>query len=69
MTTVELLEAAWARADGVQQSSQDGETKREMALAKTAIEDAIMRFNRGLARAQGVFRVGDLEHEQPEPAG
>ena len=42
----------------------DGEAAREFALANTAIEDAIMRTNRGYAKLTGVFKVADVQAEQ-----
>lgn len=63
MTTVQLLADAWARADAALTATVNGAAKREYALAKTAIEDAIMRFNRGKAEEGGVRRDYDFEAE------
>lgn len=61
VTTVELLQEAHARSNE-QRGEHAGEPAgREFALAATAIEDAIMRFNRGQAELRGVRRDFDFE--------
>ena len=63
MTTVELLQEARRRADAGRESNLGRAAGREFALAVTAIEDAIMRFNRGQAELRGVRRDFDFEAE------
>jgi hypothetical protein len=62
MTTVETLHEAWSRADAQQKATTISKAVREFALCKTAIEDAIMRFNRGMAFKEG--RQMDFDFEQ-----
>ena len=66
-TVKELLDQAWERIDAEQAHETSGEIKREWAVAKTAIEDAQMRWTRGLAKQQGSFAPVDLEKQQPTP--
>lgn len=61
MTGIELLDAASSRAADYLQTSTDPAVKREFALARTHIEDAQMRYTRGLSMAQGHFKPADLE--------
>ena len=61
MTIVELLSQAYGQIDACQAVSENGEAKREYALAKTAIEDAIMRTNRAFSKERGIFGVADVE--------
>lgn len=60
-TTVELLATAWGRVNEQQDEQPLAAAKREFALAKTAIEDAIMRFNRGMAESRGTRHDFDFE--------
>ena len=61
MTTNELLQQAWNNIAERMDDEPLGDAKREMAIAKTAIEDAQMRYTRGLAKSQGKFKPADLE--------
>jgi hypothetical protein len=61
MTTVELLQQAWANADSRMTTTSDPAALREFALAKTEIEVAKMRFTRGMAFLQGVQKDFDFE--------
>ncbi len=63
-TTVQLLAEAWKRADDALSASTQNAAKREYALAKTAVEDAIMRFNRGQAEDRGTRRDFDFEVQE-----
>ncbi len=60
-TIVGLLLAAFDRLQQEQDATLNGEALREWAIAKTSIEDAIMRTNRGFARVVGIFFVSDVE--------
>lgn len=62
-TTVQLLDQAWGRVDRERVDAGRSPAAREFALAATAIEDAIMRFNRGQAELRGVRRDFDFEAE------
>lgn len=78
-TTVELLQAAWDRADELFRDATSASTQsawagtaapeqlravaREAALAKTHTEDAIMRYNRAQAEIRGTRRDYDFERE------
>jgi hypothetical protein len=64
-TTVQLLQEAHHRADVLRVQHHGYAAGREFALASTAIEDAIMRFNRGQAELRGTRRDFDFE-AQPE---
>lgn len=64
LTTVQLLEEAHARADDYRRGNAGQAAGREFALAATAIEDAIMRFNRGQAELRGTRRDFDFEAEE-----
>ena len=59
-TVVDLIEEAIARCDARRQNNP-GAPAREFAIAITALEDARMRFTRGLAMVQGCFNPVDLE--------
>jgi hypothetical protein len=52
-TIVQLLEEAWDAVDVQRRMGGHGSAGREFALAATAIEDAIMRVNRGMTLAVG----------------
>lgn len=58
-TVVELLERAAQRIKNT--SNDGGRVAREFAIAVTHIEDAQMRFTRGLAMVQGKFAPADME--------
>lgn len=61
-TFVQQADELWGRADRLQSASERGDVKRELALVKTAVEDAVMRFNRAMALQQtGQLQVADLE--------
>ena len=65
MTVVEYLDAARTavvsmRANG---GPEMGASGREFSLAITAIEDAQMRYTRGLAMRLGKFSPADLEKD------
>jgi hypothetical protein len=62
-TVVELLTAAEARIEGIRADSREP-WARELSLALTALEDAQMRFTRGLAKRYGVFAPADLERSK-----
>lgn len=61
MTTIELLQEAHKNADALRELHKGGPAGREFALSATAIEDAIMRFNRGQAETRGERRDFDFE--------
>lgn len=63
-TTVELIEqllerAKERRAEAIER--QRPEATREFGLAITALEDAQMRYTRGVAHMEGLFAPRDLE--------
>lgn len=51
---------------GLGNSNAKPDAAREFALAKTYIEDAVMRVNRGMAKLRGTFYVSDVERESPD---
>lgn len=59
-TVKDLIDEAIARANA-RRENNPGPPAREFALAITALEDAQMRFTRGLAMVQGKFAPVDLE--------
>lgn len=61
LTFVDLTGLAFTKAGMWLGATTDPNAKREFALSKTALEEAVMRFNRGAAMAAGVFEVADLE--------
>lgn len=61
LTFVDLIGLAFERAGAELASSENQSAKREYALAKTAAEDAVMRFNRGRSIDLGCFHVADTE--------
>jgi hypothetical protein len=63
MTIVSQLLEAQARISEAKDAlgGGNGEAAREFALANTAVEDAIMRVNRGFAKRDGVFKTADVE--------
>jgi hypothetical protein len=60
-TFVELVAEATEKADAHRRTYGGSAAGREFALAVTALEDAQMRFTRGLAMVQGKFAPADLE--------
>ncbi len=60
MTIVKQLNEA-SDAIRARQDIAGGTAKREFAIALTAIEDAVMRVNRGFAIDEGVFAPADVE--------
>lgn len=64
LTFVDLLGLAFTKAHAYLEETQVGASKREYALAKTHIEDAILRFNRARSMDLGVFHVTDTEDPQ-----
>lgn len=60
MTVVQLLNEVKADITELQASANNAES-REYAIAKTAIEDAQMRFTRGYAIRTNQFNPSDLE--------
>jgi len=63
-TTKELLDQAFDNANerlAEATASNNPAAAREFALVKTSIEDAKMRFTRGMAKLAGVFNEIDLE--------
>lgn len=61
MSVVGTLLKAQEELETARNHSSDGGAAREFSLAITAIEDAIMRANRGFAKNVGVFKVADVE--------
>jgi hypothetical protein len=61
-TFVELANRAQARAVELRNAAP-GPAAREFALAITALEDAQMRFTRGMAMVKGRFAPADLERD------
>lgn len=49
------LETAWGELNVLLAESNDGMANRELALAKTAVEEAQMRYTRALAIIHGTF--------------
>lgn len=63
LTFVDLAGLAFTKASQFAQASGQGAAGREFNLAKTHLEEAVMRFNRGAALVAGVFAVADIEAE------
>ena len=63
LTTKQHIDEAIARCDARRQNNP-GPPAREFALAITALEDAQMRFTRGLAMVTDCFSPADLEATQ-----
>lgn len=63
-TIVELLTATFNELDRKFQISYSGAARREFALAKTAIEEAMMRYTRGRAFEEGVQKNHDFDKEE-----
>lgn len=72
VSTPELIHIAWQRADRELSLSvadpSGGATTREFALAKTHLEDALVRFNKGVYRADGTYAVTDAERTRQRDA-
>jgi hypothetical protein len=63
-TFFELMEAAKLRAEAKRNEATGGpagNAAREFAIALTSLEDAQMRYTRGVSMMLGVFRPVDLE--------
>lgn len=61
-TVIQRFNALWHEINAMQvEAVADAHASREYALAKTAIEDAEMRFNRAMAYVLGRFEVADLQ--------
>ena len=74
-TTVNILLAAQGYLTAARGEAESGDEAREFSIAITAVEDAIMRTNRGYARRSGIFTVADVEghpeirlHANPGPS-
>lgn len=61
LTFTDLTGLAFTKASAYADASEYGSAKREYALAKTAIEEAVMRFNRARSIDLGIFHVTDTE--------
>ncbi len=61
LSIVSSLTELHAEVDTLRSANQGAEAGREFALAATALEDAIMRVNRGFAKANNTFKVADVE--------
>jgi hypothetical protein len=63
VTVIELLQQAWDHADNARRNAgtQGGSAAREFALSCTAIEDAMMRYTRGVAMKTSRFVIADLD--------
>ena len=61
MTVVAELVNVLQRVDQRRTDNMGMPAGREFALAATALEDAIMRYNRGMAMLAGMFAVDDVE--------
>lgn len=61
LTFVDLTGLAFAKASAYQGEETHPGANREFALAKTALEEAVMRFNRGRSILLGTFHVADTE--------
>lgn len=63
-TIVELLSDAWKQLDQFQPAGQHGgPDAREFAIAKTHVEDAIMRTNKGMSLRYRMVVRADLQKE------
>lgn len=61
LTFVDLVGLAFTKATVEFNDAESGSAKREFAIAKTHLEDAVMRFTRGRSMSLGVFHVTDTE--------
>lgn len=62
-TTIEVLQEQVEKCRelaGVNRHDMPG-AGREFSLAATALEEAMMRFNRGMSHLTGTFKTADLE--------
>lgn len=64
LTFIDLTGLAFTKAGAYLEESQTPAAKREYALAKTHLEDAILRFNRARSMDLGIFNVTDTEDPQ-----
>lgn len=60
-TFIETLNAAWEDVDQRRKHASGSPWGREFAMAATALEDAMMRYNRGRALQEGVFSTYDFD--------
>lgn len=60
-TFIETLNAARQEADRRRGHASGSPAGREFALACTALEDAMMRYNRGRSMQEGVFSTYDFD--------
>jgi hypothetical protein len=65
-TVVQLLEAVIIEATAAVQRAQGRPEGREFALAKTAAEDAMMRYTRGRAIEEGVQKNFDFDADRKD---
>lgn len=63
MTIVKSLDAQMTAIGIAQRGTTSEAAKREFAIAKHHLEDAIMRVNRGFAFMGGVYQTADVEAE------
>ena len=61
MTVVASLRDVQLRIEAARNTNEQPLAGREYSLAITAVEDAILRFNRGFAMQHGLFHVSDVE--------
>jgi hypothetical protein len=61
MTIVQTLLAVQAELAAERMDAGGGEVARELSIAITAVEDAIMRTNRAFALRRGIFSVADVQ--------
>jgi hypothetical protein len=63
-----LLAAQGYIAAAREEANGSGEpgAAREFSIAITAVEDAIMRTNRGFAIQKGIFAIGDVQTKPDE---
>jgi hypothetical protein len=61
VTIVNILLAAQGYLEAARETALERGASREFSIAITAVEDAIMRTNRGFARQKGVFTIADVE--------
>lgn len=64
LTFVDLVGLAFTRAGVGLNATSLPAAKREYALARTHLEDAVMRFTRGRSMDLGVFSVSDTESDE-----
>lgn len=61
MTVVAALIEVQSDLESLRDDRGGGPVARELSIAITAIEDAIMRTNRAFAKDAGTFKVADVE--------